>query len=148
MRLRGLRSHARSEARREIQRLRPEAQGPLELLPVRLPPGVGVVGGHPQAVATHQTAPKLFRHLFATNLQDANVDPLIRSELMGHSTGASSMSGNGLGMTANYTHTRLDTKRKQLEAALVLRPILELSRQWLERMARQTETAQVSEVVL
>ena len=96
----------------------------------------------------HQTAPKLFRHLFATNLQDANVDPLIRSELMGHSTGASSMSGNGLGMTANYTHTRLETKRKQLEAAFVLRPILELSRQWLERRARQTETAQVSEVVL
>ncbi len=43
----------------------------------------------------HQTAPTVFRNLFATSLQDANVDSLIRCELMGHSTGASSASGNG-----------------------------------------------------
>ncbi|HWL07197.1 MAG TPA: site-specific integrase, partial [Planctomicrobium sp.] len=33
------------------------------------------------------TSPKMLRHLFATTLQDANVDPLIRSELMGHALG-------------------------------------------------------------
>ena len=82
---------------------------------------------------SHQTAPKIFRHLFATSLQDANVDPLIRCELMGHSTGASSASGNGLGMTANYTHTRLETKRKQLEAALEVRPVVELACLWCDR---------------
>ena len=84
---------------------------------------------------TGQTAPKLFRHLFATSLQDANVDPLIRCELMGHSTGASSMSGNGLGMTANYTHTRPETKRRQLETAIGQRPIVELCRRWLAAIA-------------
>ncbi len=31
------------------------------------------------------TAPKTMRHTFATMLQDANVDPLVRNELMGHS---------------------------------------------------------------
>lgn len=29
------------------------------------------------------TAPKTLRHTFATALKDANVDPLIRNELMG-----------------------------------------------------------------
>jgi len=33
------------------------------------------------------SSPKMFRHLFATTLQEANIDPLVRSELMGHSTG-------------------------------------------------------------
>jgi integrase len=60
------------------------------------------------------TAPKTLRHLFATALQDANVDPLIRNELMGHAA-ASAIGGNSLGMTANYTHTRIETKRRQLE---------------------------------
>ncbi len=86
----------------------------------------------------HQTAPKVFRHLFATSLQDANVDPLIRCELMGHSTGASSASGNGLGMTANYTHSRLETKRKQLEAAIEVRPVVELASHWCSRMKSTT----------
>src|SRR4051794_21795645 len=51
VRLRELRSHARSESRGEMQRLRPEPQGPLDLLPVRLAPGVRVIAGHPQAGA-------------------------------------------------------------------------------------------------
>lgn len=72
------------------------------------------------------TAPKSLRHLFATNLQDANVDPLIRCELMGHSTRAIGNAAHGLGMTATYTHTRLETKRKQLEAALLLRPAIDV----------------------
>ncbi|KAA0133683.1 tyrosine-type recombinase/integrase [Gimesia chilikensis] len=46
------------------------------------------------------TAPKSLRHLFATCLQDGNVDPLIRSELMGHSTSATNGASYGLGMTA------------------------------------------------
>ena len=82
----------------------------------------------------HQTAPKLFRHSFATSLQDANVDPLIRCELMGHSTGANSLRGSGLGMTANYTHTRPETKRKQMEAAFEGRTIVELAGAWVSRI--------------
>src|SRR4051794_9950434 len=75
------------------------------------------------------TAPKLLRHQFATHLQDANVDPLIRNELMGHSRG--SAKGSGLGMTAVYTHTRPETRRGQLEAALEGRPALEVAERWL-----------------
>ena len=56
-----------------------------------------------QIGATEITAPKTLRHLFATTLQDANVDPMIRNELMGHST--SDTCRNGLGMTGAYTHT-------------------------------------------
>lgn len=64
------------------------------------------------------TAPKSLRHFFATCLQDGNVDPLIRSELMGHSTSATSGASHGLGMTATYTHSRPETKIKQLKDAL------------------------------
>lgn len=66
------------------------------------------------------TAPKLLRHQFATALQDAGVDPLIRNELMGHAA-AGGKGGGGLGMTAVYTHTRPETKRRQLEAAMAAR---------------------------
>jgi integrase len=59
------------------------------------------------------TAPKTLRHLFATTLQDANVDPLIRNELLGHAA-ASAIGGNSLGMTTKYTHTRMETKRKRM----------------------------------
>ncbi len=78
------------------------------------------------------TAPKTLRHLFATALQDANVDPLIRNELMGHAP-ASAIGGNSLGMTANYTHTRLDTKRRQLEAAFEQNPITRIASEWLDK---------------
>lgn len=64
------------------------------------------------------TAPKTLRHQFATCLQDANVDPLIRCELMGHSVGNSSAVRGGLGMTARYTHSRPETIRQQLFVAL------------------------------
>jgi integrase len=80
----------------------------------------------------HQTAPKVLRHLFATSLQDANVDPLIRNELMGHSP-ESSGNGFGLGMTTQYTHTRPETRRKQLELALMNSPSLELARKWIAK---------------
>lgn len=78
----------------------------------------------------HLTAPKMLRHLFATCLQDANVDPLIRNDLMGHSPGAVS-GGRGLGMTATYTHTRPETRRKQLEDALRSRSALLAAERWL-----------------
>jgi integrase len=74
------------------------------------------------------TAPKSLRHLFATGLQDGNVDPLIRCEIMGHATGKT---GGGLGMTANYTHTRPETKRKQLEGALAGREAVAVAHEWL-----------------
>src|SRR5690606_22485191 len=77
----------------------------------------------------HLTAPKLLRHLFATCLQDANVDPRIRNELMGHSP-AGQRNGAGLGMTANYTHTRSATRRQQLEAAMASRPAAALAAEW------------------
>ncbi len=60
------------------------------------------------------TCPKSWRHSYATLLQDANVDPLIRQQTLGHrATG-----GEGLGMTAHYTHTRRETQRRQIEGAL------------------------------
>jgi integrase len=65
--------------------------------------------GHPEA-----TCPKSWRHSFATLLQDANVDPLIRQQTLGHKP----TNGSGLGMTANYTHTRGETQREQIEQAL------------------------------
>ena len=77
------------------------------------------------------TAPKLFRHQFATYLQEANVDPLIRNELMGHSPG-SYKKGGGLGMTAVYTHTRPETRLRQLELALGSRPALEVAARWTQ----------------
>jgi integrase len=65
------------------------------------------------------TCPKSWRHTFATLLQDANVDPLIRQQVMGHRPAA----GSGLGMTARYTHTRRETLRDQVEGALRLWPV-------------------------
>jgi integrase len=70
------------------------------------------------------TAPKTLRHTFATILQDANIDPLVRNELMGHVPFSGGLSGCGLGMTAVYTHTRPETKRRCLETAFAERPIL------------------------
>ena len=80
------------------------------------------------------TAPKTLRHLFATTLQDANVDPLIRNELMGH-TPASAVGGSSLGMTTTYTHTRLDTKRSQLEAAFAESPVSRIAAEWCDQAA-------------
>ena len=83
------------------------------------------------------TAPKTLRHTFATCLQDANVDPLIRNELMGHAPDRVAGGGHGLAMTAVYTHTRPDTKRRQLCHALTARPADLLAAQWPGRCAGQ-----------
>ena len=64
------------------------------------------------------TCPKSWRHSFATLLQGANVDPLIRQQTLGHRP----TTGTGLGMTAHYTHTRRETHREQIERALRLWP--------------------------
>ena len=88
------------------------------------------------------TAPKTLRHTFATTLQDANVDPLIRNELMGHAPASvSSLGGNArsLGTTTIYTHTRPETKRAQLESALVGRSAEQLAHRWLaDRIAQSS----------
>jgi len=52
---------------------------------------------------------KSWRHTFATLLQDANVDPLIRQITLGHKP---TLQG-GLGMTTHYTHTRPETHRNR-----------------------------------
>lgn len=79
------------------------------------------------------TAPKTLRHTFATCLQDANVDPLIRNELMGHAPGHTGSGGRELGMTAVYTHTRPETKRAQLQTALAKCPAAALVIGWVGR---------------
>jgi len=74
------------------------------------------------------TCPKSWRHSFATLLQDANVDPLIRQITLGHRPTASSSS---LGMTAHYTHTRRDTQKNEIERALRLWPLsLKYANRW------------------
>jgi integrase len=82
----------------------------------------------------HVTAPKMLRHLFATILQDANVDPLIRNELMGHSPASTYGHTASLGMTGVYTHTRPETKRRQLEQALNDRPAISYAADWLAKL--------------
>ena len=79
------------------------------------------------------TAPKVLRHLFATALQEGRVDPLIRNELMGHVAAGQRTAGHGLAMTAVYTHTRPETRRQQLEAALAPRAAVAAARAWLGR---------------
>jgi site-specific recombinase XerD len=80
---------------------------------------------------THATCPKSWRHTFATLLQEANVDPLVRQILMGHRPAGA---GGPLGMTAVYTQTRPATIRRELERALRLWPrSLELCRERLQQ---------------
>ena len=68
----------------------------------------------------HATCPKSWRHTFATLLQDAGVDPLVRQLVLGH---APSSPGTGaLGMTSVYTHTRPETLRREIERAVRLWP--------------------------
>ena len=67
------------------------------------------------------TCPKSWRHTFATLMQDANLDPLIRQLTLGHAP-PSLFGGNSLGMTSAYTHTRPETHRREIERALRLWP--------------------------
>jgi hypothetical protein len=58
--------------------------------------------------------------------------PLIRNELMGHVPAGLSAPGGGLAMTAVYTHTRPETKRRQLENAFANRAVIQHATQWLQ----------------
>lgn len=78
---------------------------------IRVAKAIGVPGA---------TCPKSWRHSFATLLQDANVDPLIRQITMGHAPAGDPK--NSLRMTAVYTHTRPETQRREVERALRLWP--------------------------
>ena len=76
------------------------------------------------------SCPKSWRHSFATLLQDANVDPLIRQITLGHKPSEDVRSG-GLGMTGVYTHTRATTQKREIERALRFWPQpLAYARQW------------------
>jgi integrase len=68
---------------------------------------------------TGASCPKSWRHSFATLLQDANVDPLIRQLTLGH---APTGSTDSLGMTSVYTHTRRETQRREILRAVRLWP--------------------------
>ncbi len=66
------------------------------------------------------TAPKCWRHTFATCMQEAGVDPLVRQLTMGHVPAGGGASS--LGMTATYTHTPIEFHRDQLQSVAALRP--------------------------
>lgn len=72
------------------------------------------------------TCSKSWRHTFATLLQDANVDPLIRQITLGHQP----TNGSGaLGMTGVYSHSRPNTQVREITKAMQLWPeSLELAR--------------------
>jgi len=74
---------------------------------IRVAAAIGLVG---------VTCPKSWRHTFATLLQDANVDPLVRQITMGHAPAGNSK--GALGMTAVYTHTRPETQKREIERAV------------------------------
>ena len=66
------------------------------------------------------TCPKCFRHTFATLLQEANVDPLIRQLTLGHAPAGNGMAT--LGMTSLYTHTSPALQHREIVRAMQLRP--------------------------
>jgi integrase len=81
---------------------------------------------------TETTCPKSWRHTFATLLQDANVDPLIRQLVLGHTPGGN---GGALGMTSVYSHSRPETMRREILRAL---------NQWPRSLATAAKYATVS----
>jgi integrase len=82
------------------------------------------------------TCPKSWRHTFATLLQQANVEVLVRQITLGHKP--ASPEDSVLGMTTHYTHTTPELVRSEIERALRLRPVsLALIHAWLERHAQQ-----------
>lgn len=77
----------------------------------------------------HATCPKTWRHSFATLLQDANVDPLLRQITLGHQPAGA---GGALGMTTVYTHSRPETHAREITRAISQFPrSLELAKRWL-----------------
>ncbi|WP_010583090.1 tyrosine-type recombinase/integrase [Schlesneria paludicola] len=77
----------------------------------------------------YATCPKSWRHSFATLLQDANVDPLLRQITLGHQPSGTS---GALGMTSVYTHSRPETHAREIARAISQYPrSLELAQHWL-----------------
>ena len=66
------------------------------------------------------TSPYVFRHGMATAMQEADVDPFVRKEIIGHTS---------LEMTGRYTHTASVTlARGMKQAAELRREVLEVAR--------------------
>lgn len=65
------------------------------------------------------TCPKSWRHTFATLLQEANIDPLVRQITMGHKP--TNPEQSPLGMTSIYTHTQPAVQHKEILRALRFR---------------------------
>lgn len=94
---------------------------------------------------TEATCPKSFRHSFATLLQDANVDPLIRQITLGHAP--SGTAGDALGMTSIYTHTRPETQRQEILRALRLWPeSLKLAERYVQGMKPRNSDSNLSNI--
>ncbi len=88
------------------------------------------------------SCPKSWRHTFATLLQDANVDPLVRQLVLGHAV--TSGRESPLGMTGVYTHTRPETLRREIFRALQLWPAsLAEGRQWAGRREEHSTTEEL-----
>lgn len=66
------------------------------------------------------TAPKCWRHSFATLMLEAGVDPLIRQLTLGHKPADAARAA--LGMTSVYTHPSRSVHRAHLQLAVDLRP--------------------------
>ncbi|AMV17362.1 tyrosine-type recombinase/integrase [Planctomyces sp. SH-PL14] len=80
------------------------------------------------------TCPKSWRHSFATLLQDANVDPLLRQITLGHKPAGAT---GALGMTSIYSHSRPETQAREIERALRTWPeTLTLAAQWAKDASR------------
>jgi integrase len=73
-----------------------------------------------KAAGFEATCPKSWRHTFATLLQQANVDLLVRQQTMGHQP--ASAQSSALGMTGVYTHTSPDFQKREIDRALRQRP--------------------------
>ena len=73
-----------------------------------------------KSIGVDATCPKSWRHTFATLLQEANVDLLIRQITLGHQPARPEKSA--LGMTGVYTHTQPATQHREILHALKLRP--------------------------
>ena len=72
-----------------------------------------------ESIGVAATCPKSWRHTFATLLQEANVDPLIRQITLGHQPARPEQSA--LGMTGVYTHTKPEIQHREILRALQLR---------------------------
>ena len=73
-----------------------------------------------KAAGIEATCPKSWRHTFATLLQEAGVDLLIRQEVLGHKPLAAEKSA--LGMTSVYTHASPLLVQREIDRALRLWP--------------------------